>query len=127
MQPTRRDLLRATLGIGAAAATGAAWAEALREPTPFQTIGPFYPMTRPLDADARAKESYLPDNIYTAIANFRASEHTAALLGGEVRDKFAELKEASADRCPRLLGSHITRAELQFHHAVTNHHLRSRF
>ena len=52
MQPTRRDLLRATLGIGAAAATRAAWAEALREPTPFQTIGPFYPVTRPLDADA---------------------------------------------------------------------------
>jgi protocatechuate 3,4-dioxygenase beta subunit len=52
MQPTRRDLLRAALGIGAAATTGAAWAEALREPTPFQTIGPFYPVTRPLDADA---------------------------------------------------------------------------
>ncbi len=52
MRQTRRDLLRATLGIGAAATTRAAWAEAPREPTPSQTTGPFYPVTRPLDADA---------------------------------------------------------------------------
>ena len=52
MRQTRRDLLRATLGIGAAATTPAAWAESPREPTPSQTTGPFYPVTRPLDADA---------------------------------------------------------------------------
>jgi glutamine synthetase len=81
----------------------------------------------PLTEGIRAQERYLPDNIYTAIADFRASEHAAALLSAEVRDKFAELKEASADRCPRLLGSRIKRAELQFHHEVTNQSLWTRF
>src|SRR5688572_26540895 len=52
MRQTRRDLLRATLGIGAAATARAAWAEATRKPTPSQTVGPFYPVTRPLDTDA---------------------------------------------------------------------------
>lgn len=46
---TRRDLLRATLGLGAAGFLKASWA---LEPTPDQTSGPFYPVTRPLDADA---------------------------------------------------------------------------
>ncbi|HEX5691228.1 MAG TPA: glutamine synthetase, partial [Roseiflexaceae bacterium] len=62
-----------------------------------------------------------------ALDNFRASSHMAELLGGEVRDKFAELKQASADRCPRLLGTRIKRAEVQFHHEVTNQHLWSNF
>jgi protocatechuate 3,4-dioxygenase beta subunit len=52
MRPTRRDLLSATLGIGAGGALKGAWALAPAEPTPIQTIGPFYPVTRPLDADA---------------------------------------------------------------------------
>lgn len=45
-------MLRATLGLGAAAALPGAWAHGALEPTPFQTIGPSYPVTRPLDADA---------------------------------------------------------------------------
>lgn len=49
MRPTRRDLLRAALGTGAAGFLRASWA---LEPTPFQTIGPFYPVTRPLESDA---------------------------------------------------------------------------
>src|SRR5512134_286454 len=52
MRPTRRELLRATLGIGAAGVLRASWAHDSLDPTPFQTIGPFYPVTRPLDADA---------------------------------------------------------------------------
>ena len=81
----------------------------------------------PLTEGVREQERYLPDNIYTAIENFRASEYTAVLLGEDVRDKFAELKQASADRCPRLLGSLIKRAEIQFHHEVTNQYLWSKF
>jgi glutamine synthetase len=81
----------------------------------------------PLAQDIRSQERYLPDNIYTAIANFTNSEYTASLFGEEVRDKFAELKQATADRCPRLLGTLIKRAEVQFHHEVTNQHLWSRF
>lgn len=81
----------------------------------------------PLTAGIRSQERYLPDNIYTAIANFSASALTASLFSETVRDKFAELKTASADRCPRLLGSRIKRAEVQFHHEVTNQYLWSQF
>jgi glutamine synthetase len=81
----------------------------------------------PLESDVRSQERYLPDNIYTAIENFTNSSYTASLFGEDVRDKFAELKQATADRCPRLLGTMIKRAEVQFHHEVTNQHLWSRF
>jgi glutamine synthetase len=81
----------------------------------------------PLTEGIRSQERYLPDNIYTAIEYFVSSEQTANLLGEDVRNKFAELKQASAERCPRLLGSLIKRAEVQFHHEVTNQYLWSRF
>jgi len=45
-------MLHATLCIGVAGALRASWARAALEPTPFQTLGPFYPVTRPLDADS---------------------------------------------------------------------------
>ncbi len=65
----------------------------------------------------------LPDNIYDALDAFRASEFVKAILGAEVQTKYAELKQASADRCPRKLGSLIKAAEVQFHHDVTNQYL----
>jgi protocatechuate 3,4-dioxygenase beta subunit len=52
MRPTRRDLLHGALGIGAIGAWQGATADAALEPTPSQTSGPFYPLTRPLEADA---------------------------------------------------------------------------
>lgn len=52
MQKSRRDLLHATIGFGAASAIQGAWARALPVPTPTHEIGPFYPVMRPLDADA---------------------------------------------------------------------------
>ncbi len=74
--------------------------------------------------DLRAgKERYLPDNIYTAIENFRNAEWTTQLLGEDVKGRYADLKQASADRCPRLLGSIVKTAEVQFHHEVYNQFL----
>jgi glutamine synthetase len=74
--------------------------------------------------DLRAgKERYLPDNIYTAIENFRDAEWTTKLLGEDVKARYADLKEASADRCPRLLGTVVKPAEVQFHHEVYNQFL----
>jgi glutamine synthetase len=70
---------------------------------------------------------FLPDNIYDAIANFRASGFMRELLGGEVHEKFGELKAAAADRCPRALGARIKRGEIMFHHEVTNQYLWSQF
>jgi glutamine synthetase len=81
----------------------------------------------PIANGVRSAESYLPDNIYTAIENFRNSEHTTALLGEEVVAKYADLKQASADRCPRLLGTVIKRSEIQFHHEVYNQALWTKF
>jgi glutamine synthetase len=74
--------------------------------------------------DLRAgKERYLPDNIYTAIENFRNAEWTTKLLGEDVKARYADLKQASADRCPRLLGTIVKPAEVQFHHEVYNQFL----
>jgi glutamine synthetase len=81
----------------------------------------------PLTQGVRQQERFLPDNIYTAIDNFRASEHAAALFGEDIAAKFAELKQASADRCPRLLGSLIKSGEIQFHHEVYNQSLWNQF
>jgi glutamine synthetase len=37
------------------------------------------------------------------------------------------LKQASADRCPRLLGAIVKPAEVQFHHEVYNQYLWNQF
>jgi glutamine synthetase len=81
----------------------------------------------PLTPGIRDQELYLPDNIYTALENFRNSSYVPTLLGEDVAAKFAEIKQMQADRCPRLLGTLIKRAEVQFHHEVTNQHLWSKF
>jgi len=69
------------------------------------------------------KGRYLPDNIYTAIEDFRKAEWTTTLLGEDVKGRYADLKQASADRCPRLLGSVVKASEVQFHHEVYNQFL----
>ena len=71
-------------------------------------------------ANLRQAERYLPDNIYTALEDFRKAEWTTELLGAEVKQRYADLKQASADRCPRLLGTVVKTAEIQFHHDVYN-------
>jgi glutamine synthetase len=71
----------------------------------------------------RQAERYLPDNVYTAIDNFRKAEWTTKLLGEDVKGRYADLKQASADRCPRLLGTIVKPSEVQFHHEVYNQFL----
>jgi len=71
----------------------------------------------------RQAERYLPDNIYTALDNFRNSAWIAKLLGEEVKNRYADLKQASADRCPRLLGTFVKAPEVQYHHDVYNQFL----
>jgi len=75
----------------------------------------------------RYGNTILPDNINDALQTFRGSAAIADLLGAEVQTKYAHLKATVADRCPRLLGSLIKRAEVQFHHEVTNQYLWSKF
>jgi len=71
----------------------------------------------------RQAERYLPDNIYDALANFRKSEWTTQLLGKDVKSRYADLKQASADRCPRALGTFVKTQEVQYHHDVYNQFL----
>jgi glutamine synthetase len=75
----------------------------------------------------RQAERYLPDNIYTALENFRKSEWTSKLLGEDVKGRYADLKQASADRCARLLGTFVKAPEVQYHHDVYNQFLWNQF
>jgi glutamine synthetase len=71
----------------------------------------------------RAAERYLPDNIYDAMENFRNAEWTTHLLGEDVKARYADLKQASADRCSRALGTFVKAPEVQYHHEVYNQFL----
>ncbi|MFO0608906.1 MAG: glutamine synthetase family protein [Polyangiales bacterium] len=85
------------------------------------------PSTSTTPEAAKAGTRTLPDNIGDAIRHFGESAYTRSLLGETVQGKYAELKQASADRCARALGSIIKVPEIQFHHEVTNQFLWSRF
>jgi glutamine synthetase len=75
----------------------------------------------------RQAERYLPDNIYDALSNFRNAEWITKLLGEDVKGRYADLKQVSADRCARLLGTVVKSPEVQFHHEVYNQFLWNQF
>ncbi len=75
----------------------------------------------------RERTRFLQSNIQDAVRVFKASGYMKELLGEDVVDRFAELKQAQADRCPRDLGTLVKAAEVQFHHEVTNQYLWSQF
>ncbi len=74
-------------------------------------------------ANLRDGGRYLPDNIYTAIEDFKKSPWIAQILGADVQGRYADLKQAVADRSPRLLGTFVKGSEVQYHHAVYNQSL----
>jgi glutamine synthetase len=75
----------------------------------------------------RGAPRYLPDNIYDAMENFKTAEWTTKLFGEDVKNRFLDLKKASADRCARLLGTSVKPAEVQYHHEIYNQYLWSQF
>jgi len=75
----------------------------------------------------RQAERYLPDNIYTALEDFRKAKWTTELLGEDVKGRYADLKQAAADRCARLLGTFVKAPEVQYHHEVYNQFLWNQF
>ena len=85
----------------------------------------------PIESDngekRRDRTKFLPDNIYDALRLFKASKFAMDLLGDTVHKRYADLKLASAERCPKALGALIKTPEIQFHHEVTNQYLWSRF
>jgi len=75
----------------------------------------------------RQAERYLPDNIYTALENFRNAAWMTKILGEDVKGRYGDLKQASADRCPRSLGTFVKAPEVQYHHEVYNQYLWNQF
>ena len=71
----------------------------------------------------RQAERYLPDHIQAAIDDFKGSKWIADILGSDVQGRFVDLKQASADRCARDLGTFVKAPEVQFHHEVYNQSL----
>ncbi len=71
----------------------------------------------------RAGGRYLPDNIYKAIGDFKESKWIAEILGPDVQGRYADLKQAAADRSPRELGTFVKGSEVQYHHEVYNQSL----
>jgi glutamine synthetase len=71
----------------------------------------------------RAGGRYLPDNIQTAIDDFKESSWIAEILGADVQGRYADLKQAAANRSPRELGTFVKGSEVQFHHEVYNQSL----
>jgi len=79
------------------------------------------------DNSKRSRTRFLPDNIYDATRVFKSSKFMQEILGDGVHSKYAELKLVCADRCPKALGAQVKRAEIMFHHEVTNQYLWSQF
>jgi glutamine synthetase len=75
----------------------------------------------------RIRKRLLPGNIYDAMGTYRRSAWVRELLGPDSHAKYCDLKEMSAHRCPRELGERIKRAEIVFHHEVTNQMLWNQF
>jgi len=75
----------------------------------------------------RSAKRYLPDNIYDAMTNFRKSAWTTELFGEDVKGRYLDLKQGSADRCARLLGTVVKVPEIQYHHEVYNQYLWNQF
>jgi glutamine synthetase len=71
----------------------------------------------------RQAERYLPDHIQAAIDDFKSSKWIAEILGSDVQGRFADLKQAAANRCARDLGTFVKPPEVQFHHEVYNQSL----
>jgi glutamine synthetase len=68
----------------------------------------------------RQAERYLPDNVYAALEHFEKADWTTALLGADVKARYADLKRSAADRCARALGTFVKAPEVQYHHEVYN-------
>jgi len=78
-------------------------------------------------ANIRQAKRYLPDNIQQAIHDFSKSAWVGEILGSDVQGRFVELKQAAADRSPRLLGTFVKASEVQYHHEVYNQALWNNF
>jgi glutamine synthetase len=85
------------------------------------------PMPENREEARKGRTRFLPSSIYDALRAFKGSNFARELLGEASHERFASLKSAQADRCPRALGSMVKPSEVQFHHEVTNQYLWNQF
>jgi glutamine synthetase len=78
-------------------------------------------------ANRKSGSKTLPSNIYDSLEHFKGSSFVKELIGSGNAEKYAGLKEASANRCPRELGTMVKSEEVLFHHEVTNQYIWGRF
>lgn len=77
--------------------------------------------------DKRERLRFLPDNVNDAIKLFKSSDFVTHILGEENKAKYAQYKQAVADRSPKELGTIIKTSEIIYHHDVTNQMLWNKF
>ena len=79
------------------------------------------------DENKRDRLRFLPDNINDAIKLFKTSEFMEKILHKVNHEKYAEFKQAVADRSPKALGTIIKPSEIIYNHEVTNQVLWNKF
>jgi glutamine synthetase len=87
--------------------------------------GPFDAAVDPARRDAR--DRVLSGTIQEALEKYERSSWLPKVMGGLNHRKYAELKHAVANRCPKELGTRIKSGEVLFHHDVSNQHLWAQF
>ena len=86
------------------------------------------PMTEVITSEnRRTRTRFLPDNIYDAIRFCKASDWLDQAIGADNKEKFVQWKLASANRCPRELGTIVKTEEVLFHHEVCNQFIWNKF
>ena len=73
------------------------------------------------------KREKLPSNIYDAMRYFNNSKVIEKMIGSDVHEKYHDLKEKRANRCPKSLGNLVKKEEVIYHHEVTNQILWGKF
>ena len=90
-----------------------------------------------MDANAKDLKKYngfyegpvkkLSSDIYMAIKAFKNSDFIKDVMKEENVIKYINLKQDTADRCPRALGTRMKAGEVWYHHEVTNQVLWNKF
>jgi glutamine synthetase len=90
-----------------------------------------------MDADKEELKKYntfydgpvkkLPSDIYSAIKAFKNSDFIKKVIKEENLNKYVDLKQITANRCPRSLGTRMKAGEVWYHHEVTNQVLWNKF
>lgn len=73
------------------------------------------------------KREKLPSNIYDAMRYFKNSKVIEEIIGSDVQEKYYDLKEKTANRCPKNLGNLVKKEEIIYHHEITNQILWGKF